>query len=485
MAFLEGLSQMVLRWLRIPPGTSVRSGEKTSASGVVIEDNEYISTMVDITVDDICIGENPISVSFDDGISPEVETKLTQIRDEFNTIVKWAAKDLCISGVSIYECIINDQRLVVLPHHEEVDLYLTKSKKVVAYKRDSRDTSNIKDLLIFVNYEKSSLEKVEDIKVKGESNIAFKINPMPMQLKNVKKTVQALEFTENSILRYRTQLSRIARWVNVDIGVAQGDEQKNVVDTISSAINAGSMSLTPTSDLNEFDDNLPVLPNRKGIGKPEIVSDIPNQNISELADLDYILGKINLLMRFPASYIDFSKELGTSAVSLIKSDLRYAKMCNSVRSKLEDTINDFVTESDKFRSVNPRYTMAQLPSSEDEDVLVAIDNYLDFLEKVDTYLSSAETKTEKLNRLNRFGLLITNSTSSPIIQEWLDLYSEHIKEGEGVEEPEELPGDVNFETSSGEGDLDELEDEEPIDEPDTGVEPDELTLEPSDEVEIL
>ena len=55
-----------------------------------------------------------------------------------------------------------------------------------------------------------------------------------------------------------------------------------MVDTISSAINANSTSLVRGTSYQEFDDNIPVLPNRKGLGKAEIVSDIPSQQTYQI-----------------------------------------------------------------------------------------------------------------------------------------------------------------------------------------------------------
>ena len=69
----------------------------------------------------------------------------------------------------------------------------------------------------------------------------------------------------------------------MDVGVSQGDTQQDIVDGISSAFNSDSMSLTPMNDYMNFDDTIPVLPNRKGVGKPEYTEEIPNVNISEFS----------------------------------------------------------------------------------------------------------------------------------------------------------------------------------------------------------
>lgn len=61
---LESLGNMVQRWLRIPPGTQVRKAGTPSTSSSVgdtdISGNEYVQSIVSITVDDICIGSSPL-----------------------------------------------------------------------------------------------------------------------------------------------------------------------------------------------------------------------------------------------------------------------------------------------------------------------------------------------------------------------------------------------------------------------------------------
>ena len=148
-----------------------------------------------------------------------------------------------------------------------------------------------------------------------------------MQFKNAKSTLDALNLIENALKRYRAQLSRIVRYATVDVGLSNGDTQKDVVETISAAINADSMNLTSVNN-EEYNDNIPIIPTRNGKDSPEMHLDVPQGDIKELPDLKYYLDKLNLITRFPATYMDFSQAMGTTAASMIRSDLRYAKLSN-------------------------------------------------------------------------------------------------------------------------------------------------------------
>lgn len=431
---LEAFSQTILRWLRIPPGASLRkaSGPSTSSSQGDISENDYVQSIVSITVDDICIGEAPLSINFNSTTPESVQLKLKAINDEFNDVVKWVATDLCISGYSVYDVSVNKKnRLVVLPYLEPVEFYLTKDKKVVAFNIEGKEKKSLSNKLIFINYSKSALSKVEDKDLK--SDLAFKITPEPMQLKNADRTVQGIQSAENSLAKYRAQLSRIVRYANVDIGSAQGDTQKDVVDTIASAINANSGSLGEA--YTEFDDNIPVLPNRRGLGKVDLVTDIPSADIKELADVTYWLGKLNLLLRFPSTYLDFSQNLDSTAVSLIRGDLRYAKLCGSVRTKITRTLNDFINAS-KFAKYEPVFSLVQLPTSENDDVISALENYVGIARDTEDFVMGTEVdKKAALHRLKLLQDLLSTSTNSPELQKWFEEYREYI---DSLEEDQDI-----------------------------------------------
>lgn len=483
---------MIRSWLRVPPGAALRDS-KSKVSSEYVDSNEYIDTMLTITQDDICIGESPLSINYDTNIPESMAAKLDQIKDECNTIVKWCARDLCVCGFSVYDANIDKDknRLILLPHIDEVEFYLTKTKKIVCYSTEDNKKKNLKNVLIFINYDRSSFSKIEDDN-SMPSSLAFKIDPIPMQLKNVEKTVTALQLTEQNILRYRTTLSRIARWVNVDIGTSSGDVQKTAIDSISSAINANSIDLS-SADSMQFDDNIAVIPNRRGVGRPELVSDIPDYNLKDNADLTYNLGKLNLIMRFPASYMDFSKELDSNAVSLIRSDLRYAKLCASVRTKIVTALNAFVRGSVTFRKYNPEFSLAQLPTSEDADVLQSLDDTIDISAKIQEYILSDNITELQYKRLDLVMKLLAGSTNSPKIQEWYDDWKEIIEiadRAQSTGKSDNIGSDLDSELNSDLGsdigsDLDSESNDDEFQEPTESEQGAEEQPEKPDDVEFI
>lgn len=446
---------MILRVLKIPPGTSWRKGSsKTGGTAPAAVDNEYVQAMVDITVDDICIGDEPLSLDCDTTTPQNIKEKFNQICKECNDIVKWAAKDLCLKGYSVYDAKINKlNRLVLIPHIQGVEFYMTPDKEIVVYEAEAKNGNKkkqLKDVLVFISFDRDSLVEIEDNDFK---KFVYGVNPAPMQLKNATKAVNDLNATEQAILRYRVIASRVARWINVDVGLSQGDKQNDSVETISAAINANSLSLTPTSDQNEFDDNIPVLPNRRGIGKPEIQESKMDVNIKDVADLDYLLGKLNLCMRFPGSYIDFSKELNGTAVSTIRGDIRYAKMIKSVASKLVKTLNDFVNASEIFSKYHPAFLLTSVPTPEDEDVLAALEQYVDLAEKIENFVMGEDsTNQQRLYRLQMLQELYAGTAMSPQLQKWFEMFRQRIRSmaeasGETLEDPEDATDNPNTDDS--------------------------------------
>lgn len=454
---IESFSQMILRWLRIPPGTSVR--KSNSGNGDIDPmQNEYIQAMVDITVDDICIGDEPLSVNFRENTPDDVVLKLKEICKEFNSIVRWVATDLLVQGYSVYDVKVSkNNRLILLPYLDDVDFYITKEKKLVVFEYNDLK-KQLKNKLVFINFSKSNLTKIED---KTNTSLLFKVAPAAMQLSNSAKTISGLSSAEDSLAKLRAQLGRVARWANVDIGTTQGDQQNDVVTSISESINANSSSLAAGTAYTEFDDNIPVLPNRRGLGKVELVSDIPNANIKDLADIDYWLSKLNLIMRFPATYMDFSKNLDATAVSLVRGDIRYKKLCKKCSSKITSTINDYFDAS-KFKDYEVVFSLTNLPSSEDDDVVAALQEYIDFADKVDEFIMGEEAANlPPIHRLELLQKLFAPVTNSPALQEWFEEYRERIKQLDNQQEQVE-----NEETSSGEGgsdvDIDFTQDFEPV-----------------------
>lgn len=470
---------MILRWLRIPPGTSLRKnyGPSTSSGNESVLQNEYIDAMVGITVDDICIGEEPLSINYREGTPDDIALKLKEIVKEFNSIVRWVATDLCIEGYSVYDVKVSSKnRLLLFPYNEPVDFYLTSDKKVVCFEQGNLK-KNLNNKLIFINFDKRSLVAVSDKNV--SSKLKFQITPTPMQLTNATKTLSGLSNAEDSIAKYRAQLGRIARWANVDIGTTQGDQQDDVVNSISEAINANSSSLAAGTAYTEFDDNIPVLPNRRGLGKVDLVTDIPNVNIKELADIDYWLSKLNLLMRFPATYMDFSKSLDSTAVSLVRGDIRYKKLCKKVSTKITTTINDYLGESN-FSEYEPVVSLINLPSSEDDDVVSALDDYVKLTDEVSEFIMGSEGSEDltPLDRLELLQTLLAPVTNSPALQDWFEIFREKIKQVQNKGIDEEEPSEEtdfnteedfgsDFEDFSSESDFTDISEpapEEPIEE---------------------
>lgn len=439
---LEGLTLALQKILRIPPGSQLRKNygdhEESNSEAKKMMENEYVRTMVDITADDICISEAPLTMHYDDDTPETGKRKLEGVCDEFNKIVKWACKDLLLSGVSVYDVKVHadTNRLMLIPNLDNLEFYLTKTLDVVAISvDDSHKRVNLLSKLVFINFDKFSLTKIEDADVDSEinkSDLLFKITPTPMQFNNVSKTLTNLNNAEDSVAKYRNLL-RPARWANVDIGTAQGDVQDATINSISSAINANSTSLQ--TNYTDYDDNIPVLPNRKGLGKVEIVSDIPSADISQLADVNYWVGKMSLSARFPTSYINFNEALGSTAVSLIRSDIRYAKLIKTVGSKLVYTFNDYVNKS-KFIKYHPYVTIETIPNSQDDDVIAALESHTDLIEKLYGFVMGEDPTNEpvafKIERLNLLETLFATSTSSPTLDDWFkefhDFIEEHIKD---------------------------------------------------------
>lgn len=437
---IESFSQAILKWLRVPPGASVRHANQKGISKV--EDNDYVQAILGITVDDICIGEAPLSIDYETE-NLGLQKALDQIIAEFNTIVKDVARDLCLTGVSLWEVFYDEGELKLFPIIDEVKIFLDKHKELIVKKEDVKI-----DCLIFINYTKSSLSATE------EPGARFEVSPIPMQLKNAESTIEGITNAEKSIARYRGLLKPV-RYANVDIGAAQGDKQQSTIDSISSAINADSESLTNSSTYTDFDDNIPVLPNRKGIGRVDIVTDIPSADIKELADLDYWVSKLNLVMRFPATYMDFSKSMNESAVSALRGDIRYLKLCESVQSKITTTINKFL-QSTEFAKVKPVVSLIQVPSSEDDDIINALGDYNDLASSLESFIMEAESKEQQKHRLVILKDLYDSVTSSPLLQKMFDDFEQFIDQQVDTSEGNpDLPPEDDPDLEPEEEDLDQ------------------------------
>lgn len=453
MISFEGLSLMLLNFLRIPPGAAVRKsyGEKgnLNESEIALSD-DIINSMVDITVDDVCIGNSPFYLKYDDSIDQKKLEGFEVIQEQLNNIAKWAAKDLLKRGVSVYDVSRYKEKgkFVILPHLDEVQVFLNKYGETVITDMEGNILPQ-EETLAFVNFDKESMTPIDDsvtLREEEDPECVISVRPVPIQLKNISNVSRDLFLTKKSILRYRAQLSRIVRFVSVDVGVSQGNKQQEVVDTISEAINADSNSLMQTTDqLSSYDDNIPVLPSRKGAGKPELVTDIPNANLSELVDLDHLQGDLALVMRFPKTYADFSQTLGDTAASTIRGDIRYSRLVDYARSKIEDTVNDFMLlcVPEDVEKYHITYKLTQYPQPEDEDVIDAISSYKDFLsETVELVLENSNTKYLADQKIKMLEDLLGDAANIASIQAFIQDLKETV-DSYKFENDEDLDDDLD------------------------------------------
>lgn len=442
MVNVEGFFSAIKSALGIPLGTSWRKGygltaDASTVSSTELSENAYAEAICDITADDVCRGEEPVSYNYElpegmDELPNEVFEVLESFRAELNSIVKWVSKDLQYRGVSVFDATFDaeNNKVYLLPNLKELKFYLTKDKRIVAYNYKDLTQENLEDIIIFINYDKNSFMEIDEFNKDLDESIAFEIKPTPMQFKNAQGALDSLNLLENAMKRYRAQLSRIVRYATVDVGLSNGDTQKDVVEAISSAINADSMNLTSTTN-EEYNDNIPIIPTRNGKGEPQMHIDVPQGDIKEMADLKYYLDKLNLLTRFPATYMDFSEAMGSTAVSLIRSDLRYAKLCNSIRTLIEKTINNFIGLTKSLSDYKVVFSLIQLPTSEDDDVLQAMSNYTDLASAIEEFVmgnNEEEPITMKVHRLKMIQDLFNSCVKSPVLQEWFNSYMDYLEE---------------------------------------------------------
>jgi len=434
MFSFEGLSLMLLNFLQVPPGSSLRknygtsSNRSTSEFSQYIENNDLINSVLDITVDDVCIGRKPFTYVFKDGTPDSIKQKIDdQILPQFNKIAKWVARDLLKRGYSVYETAIYDGEFTLNPIIDECEFYLDSRNNVVVFNIDEEGNreaiENLTDVIVFLNFDKESLVHFDDNdnELKGKG-IKYGINPSPIQLKNITTTAKDLYTIEQSLLRYRSQLARIVRFISVDVGLSQGDQQQTVIDNISSAINANSMSLGNMAGTSQdYDDNIPVVPTRRGIGKPELTESIPSANISDTTDLDKAYQKLFLGLKFPKSYATFDEALGSAAVSTIRGDIRYNRLVTDCRSLMEDTTNEFLWTNKILKKWQIEFQLTGMPSSEDEDVISALGGYHDFLQDMfDLIIENSHTRQEAVLKVTLMSDLMGKSTNIPNLSKFLD-----------------------------------------------------------------
>ena len=472
MVNVEGFFSAIRNSLGIPIGVSWRKGygssDVTTTSTVTdLSENAYAEAIADITADDVCRGEEPVSYNFElpegeDELPSNVFDVLESFKKELNSVVKWVSKDLQYKGVSVFDATFDKENncVYLMPNIKELRFFITKDKRVVCYdvKELRGEHKNLEDVIIFINYDKSSFVEIDEHNKDLDDNIAFEIKPTPMQFKNVQGILDSLNLIENALKRYRAQISRVVRYATVDVGLSSGDNQKDVVEQIAAAINADSINLTSTTN-EEYNDNIPIIPTRNGKGDPHLTLDVPDTNgIKDLADMQHYLDKLNLVTRFPATYMNFSEALSSTAVSLIRSDLRYAKLCNSIRTLIEKTINEFISRTKSLSGYKVVFSLIQLPTSEDDDVVEAMDKYTDLASSIEEFVMGSDEEepiSRKEHRLKMMMDLFNTCVKSPTLQEWFNGYLDYLEElreeQQGGEEPEGEGGEEGgFDLGGGE-----------------------------------
>lgn len=448
----EGFLQGIMNYLGVPQGVLLRKNYGVNGntnSNFDITANDYISTILDITVDDICIGDSPLTYTCSETTPDSVRNATNQICDEFNKIMKWTARDLCQQGFSLYTASVKkmssdeiersdensiQEKLLLLPFLDSVRFYMNNDGEIIVYNDDEKSTVNLDNVVLFINYDKTCLTKLDKDRVdfKIDDSIIFEVTPLPMQLKKIAGAVKSLGMCESALLRYRTQMSRIARFINVDVGTSQGDQADDVSDAISSAINADSLSLMTSDDAMLYNDAIPVIPNRRGLGKPELVTDIPQYDLKDLGDIDYFLSKVTLLAKFPATYIDFTKVLDSGVATTIKGDIRYSKLCKSVRSVINNTINKYVGSSKNFAQYEVTFLLNSAPDSEDADRNTALSDITQITDDMHRFVlgeGDGDVKSMR-TRLALLQTMVGNKCITEEVSEFFRVENEYLDEME-------------------------------------------------------
>lgn len=437
----NALGMMVLRVLGLSPAMSWRPASggtsQQSDNTKLLENSDLINVIVGITADDVCIGNSAFYISGLDSVkSVRLKESTQRLCDALNKVSKWVASDLLRRGLSMYTLeTLPSGACNLVPFLEDVYIYMCKDGSVVYYDKDG---NKLKDILSFLYYTKDSLTVIDSsgssnaglsVDVVESDNLKYRIKPEAIQLSHIESAAQDLNTVERSMYRYRQTLSRLVRWVNVDVGTAMGDDINTAIGIVSQAINSNSMSLNVGATVvpgGDFNDALPIVPNRKGVGKPELVESIPNFDIKEIADLDYTLGRVFLSTRFPKTYADFNQSLNETTVSLLRSDIRYARMVSTTRQLMEDTVNTwYVDEGSGSSDVSFRLT--KMPSTEDSDVVETLSAFADFSNNFYDVIDGADTKELAEAKVEALEALLADTSNLDSIQTWLGLVRDYIR----------------------------------------------------------
>lgn len=463
----EGFLVNLANSLGIPLGAKMRKGYLNNSNTQedelqnLLDDSpikDFINSIIDITKDDVCIGESPLFYqSQRKRLSSFLKQRCQSLCDSFNDIIEWVAIDLLKVGVSVYTYSVKNDKAIFRPLLKQVQLYLREDNTIQVVEAESH--TEIENVIVFVYYEKSSLEELtEDDKDVDSSYL--RISPVGIQTKNLLQGALDLQRCENSIARLREQTSKVIRFASVEVGVNSGDKQQAIVDDISEGLNANSEDLVSSP---EFDDQIPVFPTRKGLGKPEYEEHYSSADLDKLSDLDYNLSKVFLAMRFPKSYADFSQNLTPTAVSMIRGDIRYAKLLLAVRTNIERTINDFASGIKEIEEAGVKFKLTQVPSSEDDDLIGVLSSYTDFADSALESITAAESEEEALSRLEALRVLYSISTNAEGVEKWAEAVTKVIKSkfkqesSEGIEDLEETLSEETQDEQESSEDIEDLE----------------------------
>ena len=217
--------------LGIPLGAKYLKGSRTNKSqesGSFIEDSrvrELLNTVIDITKDDVCVGETPLFYKTKKKrFGKDLREKVDNLTAELNRIISGAAVGILKKGYAVYTYTVyqEDSRFIILrPVVKPVEIFLDYKNDVKVYNEEGVLIENV---LAFLFYEEDDLQEVEDTET---SKGMFKVNPKGLQTKNAKQAMEDLSATERAIQKLRGQM-RYIRFATVEVGLNQGDKNQEM-----------------------------------------------------------------------------------------------------------------------------------------------------------------------------------------------------------------------------------------------------------------
>lgn len=370
-----------------PGGRGSRSVDRESSSALLEQLKgtrvyEYIMSVISLTTDDLCGFKKPLYYSTTKMQGPAIEKGLDLLTDAVVTWLPSICYDLLIDGFSVYtyKTLVSDSTVnfVLLPYKDPISIYMTEVGTFNVY---THEGVLINNALLFLNFHARFLTKTNNDK-KG----SFSVEPTGMQLADFEATAMQLMQMQNAVATLRSQ-QRYIRYATVNTGFSKGDDEQNIVDDVSEGLNSNSQDF-PFME-GTFDDRIPVFPTRGDIGKVTVESYAPQADTSLLDDVNGVKTELAGLLRFPETYSNFKDALGATATSLIRQDIRYARLLNNVRSVIERTINDWVLGVPSLSGV--LFQMNKLSSPEDADSIAGLNTNMQFVDSVMRALEDCST----------------------------------------------------------------------------------------------